>query len=148
MGLAALIIWIVTALGGSYLLAKWIAGGGRQDSSGTRLAPALIFGHFGLAAAGLVLWLIYLVTANGPIGWVAFIVLVPVALLGFAMLAKWIPTYRASRGITGGGNHPAQAAAVEAPERSFPVVVVVAHGLLAVVTVVLVLLALLQIGGS
>jgi hypothetical protein len=35
----------------------------------------------------------------------------------------------------------------DAPERSFPVAVVVAHGVLAVATIVLALLALSEIGG-
>jgi manganese efflux pump family protein len=136
MAIAALVAWVITALGGFWLLAKWVAGGGHRKDSSTKIPPALIFGHFLLAAAGLVLWIIYAVVPSNPLGWVAFVVLLPVALLGFTMLARWIPVYRSR---TGEG---------AAPERGFPVVVVIAHGVLAVVTLVLVLLTDLNIGTS
>jgi manganese efflux pump family protein len=133
MGIAALVAWIVTALGGFFLLAKWVAGGGHRRPSNTKLPPAVVFGHFVLAATGLVLWIVYLLTDNQPVGWIGWIILVPVAALGFVMLVRWIPSVRA------------QTAAEDGPERSFPVVVVGAHGVLAVTTVVLGILALLSI---
>jgi len=147
MGLAALILWVLTALGGAYMLAKWVAGGGHRGGSTTKLPPAVVFGHFLLAAAGLVLWIIFVATDNGTIGWVAFIALIPVALLGVVMVARWIPTYRTGRAATVGGQAAGAPQGAE-PERSFPVPVVVAHGLLAVTTVVLALLAVLHIVGS
>lgn len=139
MAIAALIAWVLTALGGFYMLAKWVGGGGHRRESSTKLAPGLIFGHFLLAAAGLVLWIIYVVIDSKAVGWIAFIALLPVALLGFVMLARWIPAYR---------NRTAAPDAGSVPERSFPVAVVVAHGALAVTTLVLVLLANLNIGTS
>jgi hypothetical protein len=92
MAVAALIAWIVTALGGFYLLATWIRKGGHRPAEGSRFPPALIFGHFTLAAAGLVLWIIYVITDADALAWVAFLLLLLVALLGFTMLARWIPT--------------------------------------------------------
>lgn len=149
MGIAALITWILTAGGGFYLLAKWVAGGGHRQPSSTKFPPALIFGHFLLAAAGLVLWIVYLVIDSDTIGWVALIVLVPVAVLGFTMLARWIPSYRNNRAaISASGQVAADSAGENPPERSFPVIVVAAHGVLAVATVVLALLTMLGIGGS
>jgi manganese efflux pump family protein len=147
MGIAALVLWILTAGGGFYMFAKWIAGGGhrRQDSRG--FPPALIYGHLLLAAAGLVLWIIYLAVDNDPIGWAALIVLLPVALLGFTMLARWIPLYRntgAQLGPAGSADNHADAA----PERSLPPVVVAGHGVLAVATVILVLLTMLGVGAG
>jgi len=131
MSIAALIAWIVTAGGGFVLLGTWLARGGRRTS---RFSPALIFGHFALAAAGLVVWIVYLVADTAALAWVAFVLLVPVAVLGFAMFARWLPTFRARA-----------AAGADAPaERHFPVVVVGAHGVVAVATVVLVLLAALN----
>jgi hypothetical protein len=53
--IAALIVWIITAIGGFGLLATWVAKGGVRPGTGSRFPPALIFGHFLLAAAGLVL---------------------------------------------------------------------------------------------
>lgn len=131
MSIAALIAWVITAAGGFVLLGTWLARGGSRSS---RFSPTLIFGHFALAAAGLVVWIIYLFADQTMLAWIAFVLLVPVALLGFTMLVKWLPTYRAR--ATAGLDAPA--------ERHFPVVVVGAHGVVAVVTVVLVLLTALS----
>jgi hypothetical protein len=82
------------------------------------------------------------------LAWVAFVLLIPVALLGFVMLIRWIPVYRghavaAGSGVAGSGSIEAEPA-----ERHLPVPVVVAHGLFAVVTVVLVLLTALGVAVS
>jgi hypothetical protein len=145
MDIAALITWILTALGGFFLLATWIRNGGHRQPSTSRFPPPLIFGHFALAAAGLIVWIIYVVNDSQALAWIAFILLVPVALLGFTMFARWLPTYRQQGTLTGA----AQTATATAPaERNFPVAVVAGHGALAVITVVLVLLTALGVGGS
>ena len=143
MGIASLVTWVLTALGGAYMLTKWVGGGGHREAN-TKLPPAVVFGHFGLAASGLVLWIIYVFTDNHPIGWVGLALLVPVAVLGFVMFARWIPTYRAKT-VSAGQQPATDAQAV--PEGSFPVATVAAHGVLAVVTIVLALLAILEVGG-
>jgi hypothetical protein len=133
MDIAALILWVVTALGGFYMLGTWVSKGGHRDVEGSRFPPPLIFGHFLLAATGLVLWIIYVATDEGSLAWISFVILLIVALLGFTMLARWIPTYRATDTA---GTGPA--------ERHFPVAVVGGHGVLAATTLVLVLLAALD----
>lgn len=142
MAVAALVAWVVTALGGFVMLARWISHGGlRQQHVGpTRFPAGLVFGHFGLAAAGLVLWIAYLLADIDQLAWAAFVVLLPVALLGFAMFARWTGARR--RGAVGvAAGAPAGA---EPAEQALPVPVVVAHGVFAVATVVLVLLAALS----
>jgi hypothetical protein len=148
MDIAALIAWVVTALGGFYLLGTWIRRGGiQQQQSGTSRLPApVLFGHFALAAVGLVVWIVYVVADKTALAWTAFGLLLPVALLGFVMLARWIPVHR-GRVAAAAASGPGAEATVPA-ERHFPVAVVVAHGLLAVVTLVLVLLTALGVGGS
>ena len=151
MDIAALIAWVVTAFGGFYMLGTWIQHGGiRQQQSGTSRLPAPVaFGHFGLAAIGLVVWIIYVVVDNTALAWTAFVLLLPVALLGFVMLARWIPVYRATAGATPAAASATQGAEASVPaERHFPLPVVLAHGLFAVVTLVVVLLAALGVGGS
>jgi hypothetical protein len=147
MSIAALITWLITAVGGFYLLGSWISRGGvRQQRDGTSRFPApVIFGHFLLAAAGLVVWIIYLFASKTALAWTAFIILLPVALLGFTMFARWIPVYRSrSAAIAGGGPGTMSATAGTVPaERSFPLPVVLAHGALAATTLVLVLLTAL-----
>ena len=147
---AALIAWIATAGGGFVMLAIWLRNGGHKDQTqpGQRIRPPMIFGHFGLAAAGLVVWIIYVAADTEALAWVALAALVPVALLGFAMLAIWIQrrqgaTAPATSATSGGtldttGGEPA--------EQRFPVPIVVGHGLLAVTTLVLVLLTAAGVG--
>lgn len=144
MAIAALITWLITAAGGFFLLGTWIARGGvRQQEGGTSHLPVpVIFGHFALAAAGLIIWIIYLIADKDALAWTAFILLVPVALLGFTMLARWIPTHRARVAVAAGAP-----GTVEVPaEQHFPVPVVIGHGVFAVVTVLLVLLTALKVG--
>jgi hypothetical protein len=146
MGIAALITWVVTALGGFVLLWTWLSRGGLRDraAGASKFPPALILGHFLLAAGGLVLWIVYLATDSDALAWVAFAALLVVALMGFTMLAFWLQGRRV----------PATAGAVEAggatrarpPEQHFPVPVVVLHGLLAATTLVLVLLTAVGAG--
>jgi hypothetical protein len=109
------------------------------------LARPVIFGHFGLAAAGLVIWIIYLVTDSEGLAWVAFVLLLPVAALGLVMLTRWLPTYRSRSAVTA-GRGSAGAGADDPPEAHFPIGVVGGHGLFAVVTLILVFLTAVGVG--
>lgn len=164
MDIAALIIWIITAGGGFYLLATWIANGGarRDTASPSHFPPAVIFGHMLLAAAGLVVWIVYVAVDKTALAWIAFGLLAAVALLGFTMFSLWLPTYRGSRtsatvgtpvhagapGTPGAQAGADRVSAATPPERHFPVPIVGLHGLLAATTLILVLLTALNVGGS
>ena len=142
---AALIAWLITAGGGFVLLSIWLARGGmkQQQEAGNRIRPPLILSHFLLAAGGLVIWIIFLISDSDALAWIAFAILAVVAVLGFTMFAIWL---RRRQARTGGG---AEIATPGVPaEQHFPVAVVGVHGLLAVTTVVLVLLTALDVGGS
>lgn len=140
MAIAALILWVLTALGGFFLLGTWLSRGGARTGA-SRLPAPVIFGHFALAAIGLVVWIIYVIGDQDALAWTAFILLVPVAVLGFTMLARWLAGRRTTAGTVA-----STVAQGPAPEQSFPVPVVLLHGLLAVTTVVLVLLTALGVG--
>jgi hypothetical protein len=133
---AALISWIVTAGGGFVLLGLWLRHGGmRQRQPGRQIRPPLILGHFALAATGLVLWIVYVFTDSNALAWIAFAILVLVAVLGWTMFAIW--WQRRQAGATAAPASPS----AEPAEQRFPVPIVALHGLLAVTTVVLVFLA-------
>ncbi|MEU1998053.1 hypothetical protein ABZ511_26730 [Nocardia gamkensis] len=138
MAIAALILWLLTAVGGFVLLGTWIARGGVRQPNSSHLPAPVVFGHFLLAVAGLIVWIAYLALDDDALAWVAFVLLIPVALLGFAMLLRWLPVYRARADVE----------APEPAERHFPIAVVGGHGVFAVATVVLVLLTALGVGGS
>jgi len=137
MDIAALICWVIAALGGFVLLGKWISGGGARAGSGSRLPAPVVFGHFVLAAVGLVLWIIYVVSDTSALAWVSFVLLIVVALLGFTMVVRWLPVFQGKVGAD---------AAVVPAEKHFPVAVVGAHGVFAVATVVTVLLSSAGVG--
>ncbi len=137
-GLAALISWLLTAASGGYLLAGWLSHGGmrRQRTSAAGLPPAVILSHFGLAASGLLVWIGYLLTNWTPAAWIAVGMLMPVVGLGISTLLLAAPDSGPAADI----QVPAAGSAALA-RRGMPVVVIAAHGALATLTVLLVLLA-------
>jgi hypothetical protein len=137
MSVAALVTWVLTAGGGFVLLVLWLKNGGMAQREKGRIRPAIILTHFALAAAGLVLWIVYVANDSTTVAWVAFGLLVVVALIGFTMLGIWLSQRRGAAAV------PSPAA-----EQRFPVAIVGLHGLLAATTLVLVFLAAAGIGGS
>lgn len=169
MGFIALITWFITVLGGLYMLAVWLIENDatNQRNSASRLPLPVILTHMTLAVTGLALWISYLLLDRSILAWAAVGLLGLIVFLGVAMFARWIPVYRTSGAPAEpvpvpataypsafDGARPAPAAlAIESgfddtpPEGNFPLVVVVAHGLFATLTVTLVLLAALGVGG-
>jgi hypothetical protein len=137
----ALVAWLLTAGVGFVLLAIWAGRGGMQQGRepGSRIRPPLILSHFLLAATGLVLWIIYVFSDSDALAWIAFAILVVVAVLGWTMFGIW--WRRRQRGAVAQAVDPGTPA-----EQHFPVPVVAAHGVLAVTTVVLVFLAAVGVG--
>ena len=154
MTLVALITWLAAACGGLFMFAIWLIEYERKKdgSSASHLPAVVLFGHVLLAGAGLTVWIIYLFADDDRLAQAALIILAIVATLGLTMLRRWISVYRDStysvtiRAGSGPGSAPA---IVTVPaERSFPLAVVIGHGLFAGTTVVLVLLTVLGVGGS
>jgi hypothetical protein len=132
---AALISWVVTAGGGFVLFGLWFRHGGMdQREPGRHIRPPLILSHFALAATGLVLWIVYVATDSDALAWIAFVLLLVVAILGFTMFAVWWQR-RQARVSTSSADVPGEPA-----EQRFPAAIVALHGLLAVTTLVLVFL--------
>jgi hypothetical protein len=153
MDIAALIAWLVTAASGLYVLRNWMSHGGslrpRSDATGASGSPpAVIVGHFGLATAGLVIWIAYLVAGWNALAWIAVAALLPVAGLGMAALAIGLPASATATSTGAPDPAPASAAAggvgvlpARRVKRRLSPLLVVAHGALAVTTITLVLLA-------
>jgi preprotein translocase subunit SecG len=149
MSIAALVTWIITAGFGFFMLIRWATRGGvrKVDGAETHLPPVRVFTHFGLAAAGLVVWIIYLVTGTTLLAWIAVAALVLVAIIGVVMVRQWAKDGRAAMAAatagaapSGGGGGP------DLAEQHIPRPPVVLHGIFAVTTVVLVLLTALGLG--
>jgi manganese efflux pump family protein len=140
LGLAALGAWLVTAGAGSYLLAGWLmTGDPRRGRAGRRafrprriraagLTRGFIVGHFGLALAGLGIWIAFLGTGVAALAWVSVGAVILIAGLGMGVLSADLPEpgTRAGRGL--------------------PVTVIAVHGAFATTTILLVLLAAIGAG--
>lgn len=146
LGFAALGAWILAAGSGSYILGAWIAHGGiRRLRAGVGgLPPVVIFGHFGLAAAGLLVWIIYLATGTAAVAWIAVGLLLPVTGLGISMLTLGLSGEPADA-VAAVGSRATQAVPVI---RRMSALAVAGHGLLAVSTLLLVTLAALGASGN
>jgi hypothetical protein len=133
LGYAALVMWILTAVAGTYLLFIWLTNGGlrQQATKITRFPAALVLGHPALAVVALATWLAFLFTARAVYAWSAFGALAVVAMLGFTLLTRW---------LTGRGGKHARGA-----EQNFPLIAVLAHGTVAITTFVLVLLTAIRV---
>jgi manganese efflux pump family protein len=143
MGYAALICWFATAFVGLYLVAVWLIENDVTQRGGhaSRLPGPVILGHVLLALTGFAVWVVHMLFGSAAWGWAALGMLVGIAALGLTMFTRWIPVHAAFvkaesvRGMSADFDFPA--------ERAFPLTVVTIHGVLAVTTLVLVLLALL-----
>ena len=144
MSIAALFAWILTVFGGLVLLMIWIIeyDSEFQGSAATRLPIPVISTHALLGMGGLALWFSYILIDQDRLAWASVAVVGTAAVLGLAMAARWVRVYRS---FARPGPGLASKRAIP-PERNFPLPVVIAHGLLAVTTIVLVLVTTL--GGS
>ena len=147
MGFATVITWFATVLMGLFMLAVWLIENDvtSHGVARSRLPVPIIFTHLGLAATGLSVWVAFLIFNRKSLAWTAVGILVAIAVLGATMFLRWIPVYRGPARAAGLPQASGGLVAVPA-EGNFPVVVVTAHGLLAVSTLVLALLTALGSG--
>ena len=149
MAVVALVTWVITAGFGFYMLTTWVRAGGVRAGAApavagdasvaaaahpevTRFPPALVFGHFLIAATGLVFWIIYVAVDSDALAWVALVLIVVAAAGGDFLFLRWWK----DRGASG----------AQRAEQTIPQAVVYLHGLFAVVTIVLVFLVAVGVG--
>jgi hypothetical protein len=124
---AALVSWAFTAAAGAYLLTGW-----RRTRRAGRRPPALAIGHATAAIAGLGTWAAFASAGEQALAWAAAALAFTAAGLGMAVLVGSLPESAAGALRPGAG--PRQ------------VLVIAAHGMLAAVTMALVLYA--AVGGG
>jgi len=133
----ALLAWLATAASGGWVLARWLLAGGRPLRRTTTAAPpAVILGHAGAGALGLALWTCFTLSGWTALAWIALGLLAPVAGLGMGVLLLGLP----------GPVRPAIGGPGPGRRGRVPVLVIVAHGLFAVTTLLLVLMAAIGAG--
>jgi hypothetical protein len=149
MTLLALITWFAAVVFGLCLLAIWLIEYDKTDVD-THLPRTLVSAHALLAVGGLVVWSAYLDGGTYTLAWTAAAILAVVAVLGLALAGRWITVYRMykSPAPAAAGAHGMISANLVPPERKFPLPVVIAHGILASLTIVLVVLTALEAVGS
>jgi len=154
LGLVALVTWLITVGLGSAMTVRWIARGGfrRARAGHARVRPSMIVAHFGLAVTGLLAWIAYLVTGLTGVAWTASGLLLPVIGLGMAMLILSLPERSLeATAIPGAQATPADAAPGPVtddppPARHPPTLIVVAHGVFAMATILFAILAAVGLG--
>jgi hypothetical protein len=172
--LAALTSWIVTAAAGLYLFAGWLTRtrSGRRRFRAAGPPPAVIGGHAGLGLAGLGVWIAFMATAEQALGWIAVGTTFLIAGLGMATLLTAMPDPQRSGPLadstmatstataiamtastattsTATASTAATSTATESariPAARPPVLVIALHGVLATITILLVLLAVIGTG--
>ena len=168
MAVAALVTWLLTALLGLYMFTIWLIedDGSDDGRSYRRLRAPVVFGHAGLAITGLVVWFISIYVHMNILGDITILILILVAALGVFMFTRWIPVHRmysgsadltdreaagmaqgqAGRGGTrlyAADGRPIHELEPIPAERNFPLPVVLLHGVLAVTTITLVVIAMI-----
>jgi manganese efflux pump family protein len=133
LDLAALGAWVLTASAGLSMLAPWLVRWlARRRRRAADSATAFTLSHFGLALAGLGVWIAFVATDLPVLAWVAVCMVVLIAGLGMGVLAAALP-------------EPTRASAT-ARRAERPVAVIAAHGALATLTILLVLTAAIGAG--
>jgi hypothetical protein len=113
--------WLFDAVSGGYMLRTWIVRGGlRRQRASDRLAPRVVFAHFGMASTGLLVWVSYLVSRWIVLAWLAVGLLMVVIGLGVSTVTVWtpFPAHRADAGTgldDAGGGRPADDDAFATP---------------------------------
>jgi hypothetical protein len=137
LSLIALGGWLVTVALGLSLLARGIPRGRTRRGLAARLRgpsarlrlPALNHAHLGLAAASLLIWIVYLATGTTGIAWAAAGLLPLVAGLGMALVFL-----------------PHQPGSADSQGRRPPVLTIGAHVIFATATILFAVLAAIGVG--
>lgn len=135
MNWVTLVVWLITAVGGFTLIGIWLQHGGMQSSTVRRFPKALPWLHGLAAVISLLLFVIYLFADVDGLKPVVLIGLLVTAVLGIWMFVLWLGKSRQTMARAVGAD------AARAPEDHFPNAVVALHGIAAVATLILYIIA-------
>jgi hypothetical protein len=135
MNWVVLIVWLLTAVGGFTLIGIWLRHGGMDSAVMRRFPKGLPWLHGLSAVVSLVLFLAYLIADVDSLKPVVLIGLLVTAVFGFWMFALWLGKNRQPAARAVGAD------AARAPEDHFPNGLVALHGIAAVATLVLYIVA-------
>lgn len=97
LGLAALASWLLTESLGALMLRNWLASGGARAARAERardpnaMSVPVLAGHAGLNLAGFACWLCYVLSGAAVFGWLALGFMAPAIGLGISTIAIWTP---------------------------------------------------------
>lgn len=135
MDWVTLVVWLLTAVGGFTLIGIWLRHGGMESSVTRRFPKPLPLLHGLSAVVSLVLFIIYLFADVDALKPVVLIGLLITAALGIWMFVLWLSKGRQTMARAVGAD------VARAPEDHFPNAVVALHGIAAVATLVLYIIA-------
>ena len=135
MSFIAAAFWLMTAVGGTYMLSRTITGS--RNAAGETVSDLPVmpsFLHPTLAVVGLALLGAYVFTLEPWFAWLALADLLLAAAGGGLLFGKWLKGRRASSGLV--RRFPA--------EQTIPAEVVLVHGALAAATILLFLVVAIR----
>jgi manganese efflux pump family protein len=146
--LAALAAWLAAAAAGAYLLAGWLTRDGRRRRiiRTAGVPPSVPLAHAGLAIAGLGIWIAFTVTTAAFLAWIDVGLTWAIAGLGMATLLAASPEQRVRTGTDGTASGDGAGTGMNPFPARAPVITIALHGILATVTILLVLLAAIATG--
>ena len=139
MSFIAAAFWLMTAVGGIYMLSRTITGSRNAAGETVTDLPVMpSFLHPTLAVVGVALLGAYVFTKEPWFAWLALVDLLLVAAGGGLLFGKWLKGRRASSAASSAmvRRFPA--------EQTIPAEVVVVHGLLAAATILLFLVVAIR----
>lgn len=130
MAEATMFLWVLAAAAGLLMFGEWLSSSGEAGKSRSHLPEPLLLTHLGMAAAGTLVWIVYLLVRSSTVAWTGFGLAAATVTLGTGLFVRWLPVRESP----------------EVAESGFPVPVVAAHGAFATAIVVLTLLTALGVG--
>jgi len=96
LDIAALVSWLLTEALGAFMLRSWVASGSaaraqRRMAEPDGMSLPMLAGHAGLNLAGLLCWIIFVVSGARAFAFVALAFMAPAIGLGISTVTIWTP---------------------------------------------------------